>query len=1126
MLQLFQRSYAHTVDSPLMSTQLKPLAGRLLREGWSLHERLRVAAVMDIHRSGDIDARPEAQLDTWRRVVAPDNASNFDKRLRWDGLTIGAALWALQPDTSDVPAAPGWWESLEQIRDAAQQASIPGPHSEPLVDRGQCLAFVHAWRPAASWALQRLRLRSAQVVPQLVLSEEAWLDLGESLLERLSATADQALWELFNQRRTPGQMLLAHLGTSGDGSGDPVHEAYDSFVAEMLASGYGLLLGEFPVLGRLLAVITDLWLEASEEMLCRLAASRQELEQQFCIPSCAVLQKIQLGLSDPHRGGRAVAILSFTDHSSGNLTRVVYKPKDMAVDLAYQQFLQRLNNASTLTPLRCLAVVSKEGYGFMEWVEHRLCSNDAELTQFYFNAGRTMAMLHLLGCTDCHYENLIASGNQLLLIDTETLLEADLRDLISDDGNDPEARSLLQTSMLGSVLRSGLLPQWLLAGAGRKRAFDISALGVQPPPPEREMPGWLGLNSDGMMAGRITQPCELPTSLPVGLGSGQRLTDFVDALCAGFSDQLQEAIRLRTLLQGALEAFQGKPRRLVARATRLYFTMQRQMLEPAALRSAVAHGLKLEQLSRSYVLASEKPLNWPMFHAELFQMGRLDIPFFEHLIDGEELPLPDGLEPIHGFMKASGLAAAEGRLLDLDQNQINFQLQLIRGSITARHLKVGQASSAAETHTKPEASDALLADDIYRHEAFRLGEELWAAAIRDRKGRPEWLGMDLGADGESFHFGLIGPSLYSGSSGIAVLFARLALTSEDSDGMLWRQRAWACLEGLAEQAERNSNDQLFRLVRDLPYGISGTGGILLALSLLEQADVPTAASLAALLLQQLRPERLLNDENIDLIGGVTGLIGPLLLQNKPEALALAQVCGDRLLTLQLENGGWPSGDTNISHSKPPLTGFSHGAAGMAAALARLAQATDKARFADASRRAVAYERSVYASDQGNWPDFRTTSQPNQFMLSWCHGAPGILLARQVLQASGLDDDQMVSEILIARDSTMAALERASTVAPDSASHLCCGALGLTSLLRVHADASDLTIATQICAAESEQIRRAQASGGYAFFSVDTGTLNLPGLFTGKAGVALALLEASTGQRWMSQVLSGGLLTVH
>jgi hypothetical protein len=35
-------------------------------------------------------------------------------------------------------------------------------------------------------------------------------------------------------------------------------------------------------------------------------------------------------------------------------------------------------------------------------------------------------------------------------------------------------------------------------------------------------------------------------------------------------------------------------------------------------------------------------------------------------------------------------------------------------------------------------------------------------------------------------------------------------------------------------------------------------------------------------------------------------------------------------------------------------------------------------------------------------------------------------------------------------------------------------------------------------------------------------LSLPGLFTGKAGAALALLEASEGLLWLPTVLSAGL----
>lgn len=1112
-----------------MSSQANiSLEQRLRHEGWCLHERLesiKSKGLRVVHNSSELHA-----LQAWRQVVAPGNQANFGKRLGWDGLTPAEAARALAPDPDDYPQDPSWWPILRSLRQAAtKQETVPG-----LEERCKNQPFVHVWRPTASWGLQTLQQRCSKYKSTHSLSDNVWLDLAESLLERLCKTADQALWEQFNQCRTPGQMLLAHLGANGDGCGEPVHKAYDSFVADQLSSGIGLLLTEYPVLGRLLAVITEHWLDGSEEMLSRLESCRLPLQEQFGISHTAALRKVEMGLSDPHRRGRAVAILSFDDPRGNAFGKVVYKPKDMRVDETYQQLLTALNAASSETPLRCLKVLSCDGYGFMEWVEHRPCSSDEELARFYTNAGRTMAVLHILGCTDCHYENLIASGDQLVLIDTETLLEADLHDLISDDGDNPELLSDLQTSMKGSVLRSGLLPQWLMAGAGKKRAFDISALGIQPPPVEREMPSWLGLNSDGMMAGRTSQPCRLPTSLPVALGSPQRLTDFLDQLCDGFGRQLQEIIRLRLLLLHKLESFRGQPRRLVARATRIYFTIQRQMLEPASLRNAVAHGLKLEQLSRSFVLASEKPLNWPMFAAEIRQMELLDIPFFEHLIDGNDLPLPGGLDAIPGFMKASGLDAARKRLQALNQIEIQFQQQLIRGAIAARHLKPAvsseQVSEQGQSLSSQASGTGSVSDvprsDVYRKEAFHLGEELWNSAIRNCKGRPEWLGMDLAADGESFHFGLIGNSLYSGASGIALLFARLALAShEPSIAEQWRQRAWSCFGGLAELAEQNRNDRLLRLMRDLPYGLIGSGGILLALSLIAQAGIDAAASLAALLIQQVRPERLMADEVLDVIGGGTGLVGSLLNQNEPHALELAAACGERLLNVQLDCGGWLSSSPGHTR-RPALTGFSHGTAGMAAALARLAQATGDNRFADGARRAIAYERGVFVEDKANWPDFRNSLEPSKFMTSWCHGAPGILLSRQVLVSTGLADGHTASEQQAARSTTLAALKRLSALANlEPAAHLCCGVLGLTALLRIEAKASTSELDPQVPQSEMLVMKQAMRNGSYNLFSVENGSLNLPGLFTGKAGVALALIEAADGLLWLPSVLSAGLLEI-
>jgi hypothetical protein len=62
-------------------------------------------------------------------------------------------------------------------------------------------------------------------------------------------------------------------------------------------------------------------------------------------------------------------------------------------------------------------------------------------------------------------------------IDTETLLEGDVG---NHTNNDDIVISNLQKSMGSSVLRIGLLPQWLFIGR-KAHAVDISALGIIPP---------------------------------------------------------------------------------------------------------------------------------------------------------------------------------------------------------------------------------------------------------------------------------------------------------------------------------------------------------------------------------------------------------------------------------------------------------------------------------------------------------------------------------------------------------------------------------------------------------------------------------------------------------------------
>ena len=96
-----------------------------------------------------------------------------------------------------------------------------------------------------------------------------------------------------------------------------------------------------------------------------------------------------------------MAVLEFSDPATDatERLRVVYKPKDMGVDAAYQPCWQT-SIPSDLAPLRCLTVHLSDGYGYMEFVSHQLCADEHELGGFMqcwaFDSCSAPAWLHRL----------------------------------------------------------------------------------------------------------------------------------------------------------------------------------------------------------------------------------------------------------------------------------------------------------------------------------------------------------------------------------------------------------------------------------------------------------------------------------------------------------------------------------------------------------------------------------------------------------------------------------------------------------------------------------------------------------------------------------------------------------
>jgi type 2 lantibiotic biosynthesis protein LanM len=973
----------------------------------------------------------------------------------------------------------GWLSRSPPITESTPRISAPVP-------------FAELWAPIAEGATAALE-SSLRFQPERTVLD----DVRSQLISKLSEIGEGIVWEYFNTRRTLRELVGAHLAADEHGC---TRTVYCQILDELRADGLHTINDQYPILGEYLSTAVDRWLAVTAELLTRVLEDGSAISQVFGLPT---------NVSDAHRGGRTVAILTFA--SDNAIRKLVYKPRDLRIDAAYHSLISQLNASVTnLPPLKYLTVLCRGGYGYEEYVPHRVCSDQAELQRFYFNAGRLIAIMYVLGGNDCHHENVIAAGDQLLLVDAETLLQGTPRRGVLRNG--ASAREILDNRLADSVLRIGMLPHWFFV-RGERRPRDVSALGAAPPACETETHyWWQALNTDGMVAGEVLRPARLSEASPVPIGSANRLVDFGDDVCTGFVSQLvavtvDKQAWLRA--DGFLARFRDLRSRFVRRPTWTYQWLLDQLQSPAALTDEDARQRGLSRLSKPDP-AGPGDEDEAVWAAERAQLRRLDVPYFEQSISGTDLVIDDEvIAP--AFFADSGLDSARRRIQSLDDDQIHLQLALMKSLLSAKFRLAHRRQQQLPVRNASPVE--VPSADVRRSAAFAVGDMLLESCVTDSNGTIEWMGIDSAPDLERSCYGPLGPSLYSGRAGIAVFLAALAHVHPDgARAYSYRDAATAALSDILRiLMTPNAFTDQQAWWRDQALGLAGSGGQLLAALLLRRAlpEVHKALGVGlGALLDALDPDQLAADDDTDIIFGCAGLIGPLLTIGTPKATELARTAGMRVIERQAPDGGW----IVSSVADKALTGFSHGASGRAAALARLAAVTGEDIYYEAAALAVKFERSQFDSCAGNWPDLRDSTEHDEpvFMLSWCHGAPGIALARLCMQATPLWDAAVEDDLLIAL---------AATTAPaPTEDSLCCGRLGRAAILRI-ADQRCGTTRWRSAGKRLEATAIARMRTEWGFNSGD-----VCGLFQGAAGLGLALLDGLPHtQTVLPKILSAGLI---
>lgn len=439
--------------------------------------------------------------------------------------------------------------------------------------------------------------------------------------------------------------------------------------------------------------------------------------------------------------------------------------------------------------------------------------------------------------------------------------------------------------------------------------------------------------------------------------------------------------------------------------------------------------------------------------------------------------------------------------------------------------------------------------------AREIGESLREKSLRTPSGAATWLGpTGYGTELNPLRLLQMGSYLYDGTSGVAFFLAALARATGDDTYRELAQRTLSPLrDRLLELAAAPERAQ--RLGVPLG-GLLGLGSYIYALlrvgTLLEDRSYVDAAHAAT---QMVTPERISRDERVRLQTGSAGGILALLAlhQERPEPnasghtpLELAALCARHLLGGRVSFEGRPKA-WQLSPGKPPLGGFSYGAAGISHALLRVGALVPEEELHAAATEGLAFLDGLYSPEHGNWRDIRATVQAriqkpddstwkdfwlqdfddpakspltefiredarpgplvDSFQDSWCHGNTGIVLGQ--LASLSWVDTPGVREQLSRTLSYLSDLSGPEQFARKAEDDLCCGNMGRADvLLQASLVLGEARWREAAEALASRVWERARKAGRYVVSASRGSDVFAPSLFQGVAGVGYVFLRLS------------------
>ncbi|HEY9063012.1 MAG TPA: type 2 lanthipeptide synthetase LanM family protein [Pseudobacteroides sp.] len=790
------------------------------------------------------------------------------------------------------------------------------------------------------------------------------------------------------------------------------------------------------------------------------------------------IRSIVLGTGDTHNDGKSVACITF---DSG--VRLAYKPRALDLEYKYLSFIDWINQQDIhcFYKLKSPKVHYIDSAGWMEFIDHTYCQSPNDIARFYSRIGQLLCLLYLFNAKDFHYENLIAHGDQPVLIDLETLFHPEILNINMESS---DASTVAMRIINSSVKGIALLPTQIVNQKNNK-VLEIGGLSNEN---EQVAPFKSifikDIDTDEIKVEAGYGYIHSKDNSPIIDGNNVKSEQYIKEIKDGFIYTYKWIQENKDLFKATVnDMFEGCLCRILYRPTNIYMQLLSTSYHPDLLRNPIDRKVYLHRIG---LVTDEDKKDIAV--SELSQMLNGDVPYFSVYLEKDKV-LDGSKKEVASLPMGSTLGTVTGKIEGLSDHDFNRQLALINCSYNYK----SETDGRSETKIRfQESVECIEMHNVLIRTAKTIGDFILEKSIAGKKNGQidrTWIGlMEIIKD--YYEITNVGNDIYSGNCGIALFLAHLgAITGEEK----YTAAAFETITSVINYIEDIKDIKKEKI--GFFCGISGW-----LYSIFHIGKISNKKDLINYVYNKIYiiKELLALDQHYDIISGLSGSMGAILsIYEKSEGShvknLLVDICvniykliKEKIVVFE-ENRG-------ITWGEEGFVGFSHGNAGVDSQLIRLYSIINDDDLLGVLKSSLCYERSMFDEKYNNW---RKQLNKEGYSNAWCHGAPGILLSRLMLIKYGYTDDMIMKEIDLA----------IKTVKENSFGNdfcLCHGDLGNLRVLNYAAYILDDTSLKASCLSTlqkfiSEYFNNRWNGGG--FYETENSSL-----MTGLAGLGYGILQ--------------------